>query len=104
MDTLMARAATKDPSQMATLVYSLERDANAPGDDTRSVATDAILSFANALIGYRNASYRELTNADDPFPAISVSVSEGGFPDSLAERIAEELRIRGLRIKSVSER
>ena len=89
---------------MATLVYSLERDANALGDDTRSVATDAILSFANALIGYRNASYRELTNGDDPFPAISVSVSERAFPENLSDRIAEELRSRGLRIKSVSER
>jgi len=88
---------------MTTTVYSLARDPQAAGDDTRSVATDTIISFAMALIGYPHVSYRELTKSDNPFPVIALSVSGMEMSHELSDRIAKELHARGIRIKNIGE-
>ena len=88
---------------MTTLVYLLERDPQAAGDDTRSVATDTILSFATALIGYPGVHYRELTPSDNPFPVISLFGSEMEISDEVTNRIAQQLRARGVHIRNIGE-
>jgi hypothetical protein len=88
---------------MTTLIYLLARDPQAAGDDTRSVATDTILSFATALIGYPHIHYRELTRSDSPFPVVSLFGSETEISDELTDRIARNLQARGVQIRNIGE-
>ena len=67
------------------------------------MATDTILSFATALIGYPHIHYRELTHSDNPFPVVSLSGSEMEISEELTDRIARNLQARGVQIRNIGE-